>query len=100
MDQRDSILNKLSSMMNIQTVNQPDGSVNVYVGSEPLVIAGNSSGVAVQTKTVNDEQVSTVVFASDNDPMALTSGQLGAMQSMQSSVGRRQLRRWTAWPAI
>ena len=83
-DQRDAVLTKLSGLINIQTVNQPNGSVNVYVGSEPLVIAGTSSGVAVTT--LNGQPQSTVVFKSNDDPLPLTSGQLGAMQSMQSQL--------------
>jgi len=36
-DQRDADLSQLSQLVNITTAAQPNGSINVYVGSEPLV---------------------------------------------------------------
>ncbi|HXE51403.1 MAG TPA: flagellar hook-associated protein FlgK, partial [Tepidisphaeraceae bacterium] len=36
-DQRDAVLKQLSQLMNVTTVQQPDGAVDVYVGSEALV---------------------------------------------------------------
>ncbi|HWE04355.1 MAG TPA: flagellar hook-associated protein FlgK [Tepidisphaeraceae bacterium] len=86
MDQRDTILTKLSGLMNIQTVQQNDGAVNVYVGSEPLVDNTVSNGVKVEQQTVNGEPVSTVVFKANGGPLPLSSGELGALQTTQTQV--------------
>src|SRR5665213_1142109 len=86
LDQRDTILTNLSKLMNIQTVVQADGAVNVYVGSQPLVDATVSKGVTVQQQTVNNVQVSTVVFKSNGGPLPLTSGELGSLQTLQLQV--------------
>ncbi|HET6249576.1 MAG TPA: flagellar hook-associated protein FlgK [Tepidisphaeraceae bacterium] len=86
LDQRDSLLTQLSTLVNITTVPQATGSVNVYVGSEPLVMNATSNGIAVQQTSVNNEPVSTVVFKNNNAPLPLTSGQLSAMQNVQTQV--------------
>ena len=86
LDQRDSLLTKLSSLMNVNTVIQSDGSANVYVGSTPLVVATTTSGVGVQTQTVNGAPTSVVVATSDDGPYTLSSGELGALQNVQTQV--------------
>ncbi len=85
-DQRDAILKKLSGLLDVQTVAQGDGSVNVYVGSEPLVLAGQSRGITVQKQVVNGIPQSTIRFQSDNGPISGTSGELTALQTIQTQV--------------
>jgi flagellar hook-associated protein 1 FlgK len=53
-DQRDSVLKQLSGLIDTRTVEQPNGVVNVYVGSEPLVSNGNSRGIKTVTDTDAD----------------------------------------------
>ena len=86
-DQRDAVLTKLSQMTGIQTVNQGDGSVNVYVGSEPLVIGTQNSGITVQQTVVNGTPQSTVVFKSNGGPLNPTTGELGSLQAVQTQIG-------------
>jgi len=38
LDQRDAAVQQLSQLVNVQTVNQGNGTVNVYIGSESLVL--------------------------------------------------------------
>src|SRR5262245_270486 len=44
-DQRDALLKQLSELMDIKTVNHENGLMDVYVGSEPLIIGADSRGV-------------------------------------------------------
>lgn len=79
MDQRDADLKQLSQLLNVNTVHQDNGAINVYVGSEPLVIGTQNQGIAVQTTTVNGEAVPSLVFKSNNGPVPARSGELGGL---------------------
>src|SRR5437762_9502649 len=68
-DQRDAVLTKLSQLIDIKTVPQSDGVVNVYVGSEPLVVDAQNRGVGLRTETVYGKLVSTVIFKANNGAM-------------------------------
>ncbi|MDB5175072.1 MAG: Flagellar hook-associated protein 1 [Phycisphaerales bacterium] len=85
-DQRDAILKQLSQLVDIKTVSQDNGTVNVYVGSEPLVVGTSNQGVAVQQQVVNGQPVSSVVFKSNNGPIPVRSGEIGALATAQSQV--------------
>ncbi len=84
LDQRDQDLSQLSQIMNIHTVMQPDGTVNVSVGSMPLVQGTIASGVS--SKEVPDPSggplpTTQVTFADSGDVMNVTGGQLGSLLS-------------------
>lgn len=86
-DQRDAVLKDLSSIMDVRTVEQANGSMNIYVGSEPLVTAGQTRGVTTRVVTdENGKQITKVVFKSNNGELALESGQLGALAKVRSSI--------------
>ncbi|HSZ56276.1 MAG TPA: flagellar hook-associated protein FlgK [Tepidisphaeraceae bacterium] len=86
-DQRDGVLKQLSQLMNITTVQQPSGAVDVYVGSEPLVSGSNSQGVTVQNQNVNGTIQQVVAFKANNEPIPLNGGgQLGALVDMQGRI--------------
>ncbi len=85
-DQRDAVLGKLAQLINIKTIPQDNGTLNVYVGSDPLVMGTQSMGVALKQQTVNGVVASTVVFKSNNGTMRLdNSGQLGALYSVRTN---------------
>jgi flagellar hook-associated protein 1 FlgK len=84
-DQRDAVLKKLSELMDVKTVEQ--GSiVNVYVGSEPLVIGTSNRGVGLRTDAVNGVVTPTVVFKINNGAMNVTSGQIGGLAQARAKV--------------
>jgi len=86
-DQRDAVLQQLSQLMNISTVQQPNGSVNVYVGSEPLVFDASSRGVALTYQAGNGTTTPTVVFKTTNGTVPLGGGgQVGALADMQAQI--------------
>ena len=45
LDQRDAAVQQLSQLVNVQTVNQTNGTVNVYIGSEPLVVGTSADSI-------------------------------------------------------
>lgn len=86
-DQRDAVLKQLSQLMNVSTVQQPNGATDVYVGSEPLVTNTTSRGITVASKDVNGSIAQVVVFKSNNGDVPLNGGgQLGAMADMRSRI--------------
>ncbi len=78
-DQRDQLLGELSQYMDISTVEQQSGSVDVFVGSLPIILNNRSRGVEVQNRTENGQIVTQVVIAADKSPLDITSGELGAL---------------------
>ncbi|MGH7132269.1 MAG: flagellar hook-associated protein FlgK [Phycisphaerales bacterium] len=67
-DQRDHLVSQLSQYINVNTVEQPSGTLDVLIGSVPLVINGQSRGLrlvqqSVQTATGTTSRVavSTIV---------------------------------------
>ena len=88
-DQRDAMLKKLSQLINVQTVSQPNGSVNVYVGSAPLVVGNKSNGVTtVKDVDASGNTVLLPAFKTDSGVLKLdaNSGQLGALVSVNETL--------------
>ncbi|MGH7176473.1 MAG: flagellar hook-associated protein FlgK [Tepidisphaeraceae bacterium] len=85
-DQRDALLRRLSELVDIKTVPQDSGVVNVYVGSEPLIIGTDNRGVSVKQESDGQTIHSTVTFKSNNGSMSLSAGQLGALDSVHDTI--------------
>ena len=86
-DQRDAVLKQLSGLMDVRTIQQDNGSVNVYVGSEPLVIGNDNRGVGVRQTTVDGEVSTTVVFKSTQGKIPLGGGRLGGLVEVRERIG-------------
>ncbi|HRX85336.1 MAG TPA: flagellar hook-associated protein FlgK [Phycisphaerae bacterium] len=63
-DRRDGALRELSQTFDVIVREQPNGSINVYVGSEPLVQGGSSRGLTT-TDEVDGDFVRTYVQFAD-----------------------------------
>jgi flagellar hook-associated protein 1 FlgK len=86
-DRRDGLLKQLSTLVDINTT-EDKGVVNVYVGSEPLVIGTTNRGVGLKPTTDDKGRLTTeVIFKQNNGTMKVTSGQIGALVSIRSEIG-------------
>jgi flagellar hook-associated protein 1 FlgK len=85
-DQRDVVLKKLAALVDIKTVEQPTGVIDVYVGSEPLVSGTTSRGVSLRKETVDGKLGTTVTFKANDGAMKLGGGQLGALGQARDKV--------------
>ncbi len=85
-DQRDADLKQLSQLINIQTIPQENGTVNVYAGSDPLILAGQSQGLTTKQLTINNQLVTSVVLKSDGGTIPVTSGRIGALINVQGQI--------------
>jgi flagellar hook-associated protein 1 FlgK len=85
-DRRDALLKQLSNLIDVTTT-QDKGIVNVYVGSEPLVIGTQNMGVGVKTTVDDTDRLSTeVIFKANNGTMTVSSGQIGALMDVKQQM--------------
>ncbi|CAA9373715.1 MAG: Flagellar hook-associated protein FlgK [uncultured Phycisphaerae bacterium] len=85
-DQRGAAVKQLSSLLDVKTVEQPNGGVNVYVGSEPLVIGTDTRGLTLVKAGTADKPVPEVRFKANLGTVSLKSGQIGGLQEARSAV--------------
>jgi len=79
-DQRDQYLAELSELVQVQVREQPDGSVNVYVGNDLLIQGGMSRGLTCTLDNTDGIVRATVRFADNNGTVTLWAGQLAGLQ--------------------
>jgi flagellar hook-associated protein 1 FlgK len=80
-DQRDQALTQLSQYMDVSTVEQADGSVDVSVGSTPVVLGGRSRGIELQRRNDNGTMVVSVNVREDGQQLDVRNGQIGSSLS-------------------
>ncbi len=85
-DQRDTRLKDLASLVEIRTIEQPNGVVNVYVGSDPLVFDTRSRGVTTTNETIDGRVVTQVVFKSNGGVLQSDSGELGGLTKVRDAL--------------
>lgn len=85
-DQRDVLLKDLSNLIEVRTIEQPNGVVNVYVGSDPLVFDGRSRGVTTVNETVDGKVVTKVVFRQNGAEINTESGKLGGLLKVRDAL--------------
>ncbi len=84
-DQRDQLLAQLSTSLNISTYEQDNGQVNVFVGSLPLILNGDSRGLELRSETLTDGTVQhNVVVSEDGSVLDTSKGQLGAQVAFRN----------------
>lgn len=83
-DQRGLVLSELARYLDVSTIEQANGEVDVFVGSLPLVLNGVSRGVEIRSRSVNGEIEVDLVITQDQNPLDISSGELGSI------VGFRQ----------
>ncbi|MFO0375477.1 MAG: flagellar hook-associated protein FlgK, partial [bacterium] len=91
-DQRDTLIAELAQFMDVTTLEQPNGNLDVLVGSTPIVQAGVSRGVRLKTENIpasagQPASLRVVVSTSDNnETLAVRSGRLGALLNQRDSL--------------
>ncbi|MCK5272874.1 MAG: flagellar hook-associated protein FlgK [Sedimentisphaerales bacterium] len=88
-DQRDMLLKELSGLISITDREVEGGSVNVFIGSEPLIQYSDSRGLSyVETEDANGNKLAQIVFSDNEDTVALTSGKIyGQITTRDDQVG-------------
>lgn len=78
-DRRDAVLRKLGELLDLTVREQPNGAVNVYVGSEPLVDFGRSRGLETRNETLNGLEVAVVRYADNGGRVVSHGGRIAGL---------------------
>ncbi len=90
-DRRDALLRDLGELSDIEVRPQANGSVNVYVGGDPLVEFDRSRGLITELEQVDGLEIATVRFGDNNGAALIRGGQLGAIVEARDEHIRAQL---------
>ena len=85
-DQRNLALANLSKLINITTAQQPDGSIDVYVGGQYLIQEGIVRQVQTDPTVKNGVQTDNLAISGSDTPLAITSGQLAGLINSRDQI--------------
>jgi flagellar hook-associated protein 1 FlgK len=91
LDQRDRLLDQLSTHLDVSTVKQSDGQVNVFAGSgQPLVLGTNASTIVTSPDPYDASRHGIALKITNGAPVDitknLTGGSLGALLDFRTQV--------------
>jgi flagellar hook-associated protein 1 FlgK len=75
-DERDALLADISQYVTIQTREQPDGSMSVYVGNDPLVQHNMVRKLTVTREVLDGRQTAVIRWADNNNQVVPWGGKL------------------------
>ncbi len=78
-DRRDQLLTEVAKFMDITTIPQPSGAVDVLVGSTPVVLSGQSRGLQLKSEAIGDDIRLAVTTAVRPEELTIRSGRVGAL---------------------
>ena len=78
-DERDALLGELSQYLDITIAEQSTGSVDVFVGSIPVILANQNRGVEIRERSVNGQLEVDIVTKDDQTVLTPSSGRIGAL---------------------
>lgn len=85
-DQRDRLIDELAGLMDVSVVQQPSGTVDLFVGSTPLLLGSTSRGVTLRTTITDDGPQILIETRADGSDLRIASGSLGALLTARSDV--------------
>jgi flagellar hook-associated protein 1 FlgK len=85
-DRRDQLIDELSGFLEVTTIDQPNGSVDILVGSIPLVLAGESRGLQMRTESGPNGREVTVRVGADGSILDIQSGSIGALMRQRNDT--------------
>ena len=85
-DRRDQLIDEVSGFIDIDTVPQENGSVDILVGSIPVVLAGESRGVTMRTESGPNGLEVSIRVEEDGTILDAKSGSIGALQRQREET--------------
>jgi flagellar hook-associated protein 1 FlgK len=85
-DRRDELVNEVAQFIPISTVEQPNGALDILVGSTPVVLAGESRGITLRTDASADGTTVSLRVKSDGTTLQPDAGQIGALFRQRSDT--------------
>lgn len=90
LDQRDRLIDELSTHVNVNVVAQNDGALNVFIGNGQPLVVGQTAGQVVATQDAFDPTRSTLSFRTATSTIditkSLSGGTLGGMLEFRSQM--------------
>jgi flagellar hook-associated protein 1 len=86
LDKRDSLLKDLSSLTNINCIEQTNGEVTIYIDSDPLVQANQARKLEVFKKNEGDIVIPEIIFSDNQRQAHVTSGKAGAIYELVNTL--------------
>lgn len=92
-DQRDIFIDQLSQLVDIDVVEQANGSADVFIDSIPVVLAGESRGIELRKESIDGVSAVTVRLQEDGTLLNPTAGSIGGLlrqrdETVQPSIDR------------
>lgn len=78
-DQRDQIVRELSESMNITTIEQASGAIDVLVGSTPVVLGSKNQGIELRNTPSGDRIESQVTVVATGQVLDVSAGSIGGV---------------------
>jgi flagellar hook-associated protein 1 FlgK len=78
-DRRDELVNEIAQFIPVSTVEQPNGALDILVGSIPVVLAGESRGITLRTEASSDGTAVSLRVKADGTTLEPEAGQVGAL---------------------
>lgn len=85
-DQRDALVTELSRLVDVTPLPQQNGTLDLLVGSTPVVLAGRSRGVELKITTVNGATEIAVVTKDNKETLPITQGELGSLLNQRTEL--------------
>ena len=90
-DQRDLLIDELSQFVAITAIEQGNGSVDILIGSTPVLLGGESRGLELQTTSSGGETDVAVRIADDGTHLQITSGMIGGLLQQREETIRPEI---------
>ena len=78
-DRRDMLIDEIAQYIPVSTVEQPNGALDVLVGSVPIVLAGESRGITLRTESSGNGTAVSLRVKADGTTLTPDGGQIGAL---------------------
>ncbi|MEX2218490.1 MAG: flagellar hook-associated protein FlgK [Phycisphaerales bacterium] len=85
-DQRDQLVSELSQYLDVATVEQASGAVDILVGSTPVVLGGVSRGLELTRRSVDGQTIARIGVRQDGQELAIRHGELGSLLANRDST--------------
>ncbi|MFO1063253.1 MAG: flagellar hook-associated protein FlgK [Pirellulales bacterium] len=85
-DERQQMLQDLAKLADIRAVEQPNGSVSVYVGGEYLVSEGIQRSVKFSVDNSGEKPLPEIRLADTDSPLKVTSGRLAGLYAARDGA--------------
>ncbi|HEX8915998.1 MAG TPA: flagellar hook-associated protein FlgK [Humisphaera sp.] len=85
-DQRDAAVKELSSLIDVKTIEQPNGNLNLYIGTEPLVLGSDNRGLTLVSTGGPDQPVPEVRFRANLGTVNFKAGQIAGLVEARRTI--------------